>query len=152
MDRIDQREPNFRAASIFLLGLVFTLSGCSDGNDGTVQNSSPEFNIEVSAVDDSNAAVQLKFISWGYVDIDGNVANWTEVLCDTPESLIQCDILNIGFEAHGEIRVFGSSGLERSGISTCISWIEGAEDVLANPTQEQRLTLRLDEYGGGCAD
>ena len=149
MDRISQRAHKFRATSPFLLGILFTLSGCSDGNEGAVQNSSPEFNIMVTTVDDTNAAVQLKFISWGYVDIDGNVANWTDVICDTPESSVQCDTLTIGFEAVGEIRVFGLSGLETPG-STCVAWIEGAGDLLANPTQEQRLILRLDQYGFGC--
>lgn len=150
MDQSSHMTVTFRTFSIFLLGVVFSLPGCSDGNGGYVQNSSPEFNIEVSAVDDTNAAVQLKLINWGYVDIDGNVANWTEVLCDTPGSSVQCDILNIGFEADGEIRVSGLSNLEPSGNTTCVLWIEGSEDVLANPTQEQKLTLRLDQYGGGC--
>ncbi len=135
---------------IALVAGALCLFGCSSGNGN--DNDSllpPEQNIIVTAVDVDGQALGLDFIRWGFVDIDGNVANWSSVFCSSSDDTQQCESIPVGFEADGEIRIGGLSTLEIEGL-TCTQYVEGYKDVTANPTIEQFVELVLNEFGGVC--
>lgn len=131
---------------VLVVPVVMFIVACSDSSD-TVSGLAE--NISVSALRD-NENVGLNLIRWGYVNGDGSVSNWVEVLCESSNNTKQCSSLTIGFEADGDIRVFGLSELEATGSDTCVNWVEGQSDVKANPVVQQRLVLHLDQFAGAC--
>jgi hypothetical protein len=138
--------------SIRLLTLVCLLTavsilGCSHSSD-----SAANFNVRVFAVDGEGKEVELGSLYWGFGSPESPEGT-TEILCGTIEDPQTCSYLDIGFEAQGLIWLWAISPVPNlNPDSTCFLDISGRMVIDADPSQQQSVTIVLDEPGGGCFD
>ena len=139
----------FRSVLASIL-LATTACDSNNGNDSV----DPMVNIRVAAVDEEMEPVGIRTVVWAYEDGTGFFLNPIQISCDPDAPTKNCESLDIGFDAQGEIRVRGDSYLDRSSIvdfdPDCDYFMVGELLIEAIPSQYQELTLPLSEMLVSC--